>query len=133
MNKSINATFAFIKNSDGKILLIRRAKEDDFPGRWELPGGSIDNGEDLKSAIEREVLEETGLTVKAVSPISIIKHINPHGREVVRITYECILKSVPEINLSKDHDSYRWVESADLKKADKNSPLYDAVNGMKKK
>jgi len=42
---------------DGRIVLIRRRDN----GRWALPGGMVDWGEDVKSAIQRELKEETGL------------------------------------------------------------------------
>lgn len=44
---------------DGRILLQRRSDN----GNWNLPGGGVDIGESLTTALHREVLEETGLTV----------------------------------------------------------------------
>ena len=47
-----------------KVLLVLRGKP---PGKgtWAMPGGSVELGETLKQAAEREVLEETGLSVTA--------------------------------------------------------------------
>ncbi len=42
---------------DGRIVLIRRSDN----GRWALPGGIIDWGEDIPTAVRRELMEETGL------------------------------------------------------------------------
>lgn len=42
---------------DGRIVLIRRSDN----GRWALPGGMVDWGEDIPSTVRRELLEETGL------------------------------------------------------------------------
>jgi 8-oxo-dGTP diphosphatase len=44
-----------------EILLVKRKRE---PIGWALPGGFVDYGESTKSAIIRELKEETGLTVK---------------------------------------------------------------------
>jgi 8-oxo-dGTP diphosphatase len=54
---------AVIKDGDGRMLLIRRGHE---PGKglWSIPGGKIESGESDSEALVREVLEETGLTVR---------------------------------------------------------------------
>jgi 8-oxo-dGTP diphosphatase len=50
---------AAARTSDGRLLLIRRADS----GAWALPGGTLEWGETLRSAITREVFEETGASV----------------------------------------------------------------------
>lgn len=47
----------------GALLLVRRAQPPQA-GRWSLPGGRVEWGETLEQALEREVLEETGLSVR---------------------------------------------------------------------
>lgn len=48
-----------------KILLIKRSRTDKHhPSLWEAPGGKLEQGQDLGHALEREVLEETGLLVE---------------------------------------------------------------------
>ena len=51
------ASVAF--NRDGRVLLIRTAT-----AGWELPGGRVEPGEDLISALKREVAEETGCEIE---------------------------------------------------------------------
>jgi ADP-ribose pyrophosphatase YjhB (NUDIX family) len=48
---------------DGQLLLVRRNHEPAF-GRWAFPSGYVDAGEVLEDAARREVLEETGVTVR---------------------------------------------------------------------
>ena len=55
---------AVIKDDTGRLLLIRRGHEP-AAGLWSIPGGRIEPGESDASALVREVLEETGLTVVA--------------------------------------------------------------------
>jgi ADP-ribose pyrophosphatase YjhB (NUDIX family) len=59
----IPAVNAAIFNSRGELLLTRRSKAVREPGKWVLPGGHVDPGEDWDTASRREVSEETGLKV----------------------------------------------------------------------
>jgi 8-oxo-dGTP diphosphatase len=49
---------------DEQILLTRMSSRTRIEGRWTLPGGGIDHGEDPRDALRREVYEETGLEVQ---------------------------------------------------------------------
>jgi 8-oxo-dGTP pyrophosphatase MutT (NUDIX family) len=49
---------------DGEVLLTQMSSRTRIEGRWTLPGGGIDHGEDPRSALRREVYEETGLRVE---------------------------------------------------------------------
>lgn len=114
----------FIKK-DGKILLLRRAKEErSNPGEWELPGGKVETGQDLSSAAEKEALEETGLLVKITSPKTYsetginppIKDGVPHkypGMLHVGLTYEARVVS-GRVKLSAEHFEYKWVDSKEV-------------------
>jgi ADP-ribose pyrophosphatase YjhB (NUDIX family) len=56
---------------DGQLLLIRRANDPER-GKWTLPAGFVDAGEDPAAAAVREVLEETGLTVEITSLFDVL-------------------------------------------------------------
>lgn len=57
----------------GKVLLVKERSD----GLWTLPGGWVDIGESPRQAVEREVTEETGLTVSALK-LAAIHDINIH-------------------------------------------------------
>ena len=60
----IPAAVALVSDSEGRLLVCRRAHEPGF-GRWSLPGGVIEPGETGEQAAAREVAEETGLVLAA--------------------------------------------------------------------
>jgi len=56
---------AVIELEDGRIVLVDRKF---YPSGWALPGGFVDPGESLASAVRREAREETGLVIRAGLP-----------------------------------------------------------------
>ncbi len=55
---------------DGRILLVKRLRAPEA-GCWSLPGGKGDFGESWRDAVRREVAEETGLTLGALSLLAV--------------------------------------------------------------
>jgi 8-oxo-dGTP diphosphatase len=53
----------FVK--DGKILLFKEPKK--LSGKWELPGGGLNFGEDIQEGLKREIEEETGIKIKSLA------------------------------------------------------------------
>lgn len=52
----------------GRVLLVRRAQAP-HAGQWAIPGGRVAWGESLQTAAEREILEETGVRIRAGEPV----------------------------------------------------------------
>jgi len=72
--KILNVVLGGIINNKGEILLLNRRK---FPyaGYWGLPGGSVEFGEHLEEAVEREIKEETNIEVKFISLKGLVHEI----------------------------------------------------------
>jgi len=62
----------------GKALLIRRGSEP-LLGQWSIPGGTLELGETIPEGVARELLEETGLTVRVLDLIEVFERINPYS------------------------------------------------------
>jgi ADP-ribose pyrophosphatase YjhB (NUDIX family) len=60
----------------GALLLVQRAT-DPQAGRWTIPGGRVEAGEPLANAVERELLEETGLRVRCGSLLGWAERTGP--------------------------------------------------------
>src|SRR3954451_21883917 len=68
------AAYALLLRGDGtdeEVLLTRMSSRTRIPGRWTLPGGGVDHGEDPRDALRREVLEETGLHVEPGAALDV--------------------------------------------------------------
>lgn len=105
-----------LKNSDGKILIMRRSYvEDVFQGEWDIPGGRIDAGTSLRENLAREMMEETGLIMTSEPSVIGAQDIflPQQNRHVVRVTYTGTAEGEPR--LSDEHTEYQWVTLAELK------------------
>jgi ADP-ribose pyrophosphatase YjhB (NUDIX family) len=61
---------ALVFDGEGRVLLARRAREPD-KGKWDVPGGFIEEGEQPLDALRRELLEETGLKIEPVKFVGV--------------------------------------------------------------
>ena len=73
---------------EDRVVLARRARPP-LLGQWSLPGGMVELGETLRSATEREALEETGLTVRTEEVLEVLDRIVPG--EAGRTQYHYVL------------------------------------------
>jgi 8-oxo-dGTP diphosphatase len=102
-----------------RILLAQRGKQP-LMGLWSLPGGLVETGESLETAIRREVNEETGLEVAALGVLEIFERIildsaGAAEYHYVLIDYVCrVLGGV--LRAGDDACRTEWVRRRDLKK-----------------
>ncbi len=78
MGKVRLAVSALLQDTQGRLLLIKRCNSPQ-QGKWAPPGGSVEPGEGLVEAAEREVLEETGLVVKVTSEAVVLRRPDGEG------------------------------------------------------
>jgi ADP-ribose pyrophosphatase YjhB (NUDIX family) len=62
---------ALVEDDSGRLLLARRAIEPD-EGKWDLPGGFLEEGEDPRAGLQRELREETGLEVEPLEFFDVV-------------------------------------------------------------
>lgn len=74
---------------DDKVLLVLRANAP-LKNKWAIPGGRVKLGETLQQAVEREILEETGLSVKAGEVVYVFDTIGRDECERVEFHYVII-------------------------------------------
>lgn len=111
---------AFVLNRLRKFLIIKRSPaEKSNVGEWEIPGGKLDEGQDVAYALEREVFEETGLLVRPINRVayyeSYVVSTGPYkGLPYLVLIGICKLEK-GRVKLSQEHDSFAWVS---VKEAD---------------
>ena len=94
----------------GKILAMRR-KHASMNGKWEFPGGKLENGESEQACLERELSEELGIRGKTGAFLTESLYRYPFGEILLR-AYEFDWQE-GEIAL-RVHDRAEWVEPAAL-------------------
>jgi 8-oxo-dGTP pyrophosphatase MutT (NUDIX family) len=99
---------AFLKNPEGLYLLMRRSEhEKRGTGKWDLPGGTLENEKSVLENLAREVLEETGLTQTSEPVLFDMQDILwPEGRHVIRLLYRGTIEGEPV--LSYEHSEHKW-------------------------
>lgn len=107
---------AVIVNSKNEILLLRRNSDlRHNPGKWDLPGGHIDENETVKEALLREIKEEAGIEVKMGPVVKISEFPKNHEafkEEKRSIRFLAFYEGTgDEIKIEKrEHSEYVWVD-----------------------
>ena len=115
---SINVVAGIVINQN-KILIGKRKDEDIGGGKWEFPGGKIEIGETNSEALERELYEELGISVKIGKELMNYEHV--FKTTIYNITFMEIIDYEGEI-CNNAHSEIKWVKFSNLLK-------YDFISG----
>lgn len=103
-----------------KFLIVKRADtKEEHPGLWEFPGGYVEEGETVRDAAIRELKEETDIVAEP------IRTGEKGVYEELEVTPFLFAVDSNEVELSKEHTEFRWIEQSELEK-------FDTVAGVKK-
>ncbi|MFC0190150.1 (deoxy)nucleoside triphosphate pyrophosphohydrolase [Fictibacillus aquaticus] len=111
MKKLVKVVAAIIENENKEILCALRSPEMSIPNMWEFPGGKVEAGEDLSSALIREIEEELGCTIETEGLF------NDHTHEYEAFTINLIaLKARITIGTPKpnEHSTLIWLKRENL-------------------
>jgi 8-oxo-dGTP diphosphatase len=75
----VEVAAAVITRPDGQVLLAQRPRGKAYEGYWEFPGGKLEPGETPRHALDRELSEELGLTVRRAAPWLVQRFVYPHA------------------------------------------------------
>ena len=97
---------------DGKILIAKRSTGNkDVIGKWEFPGGKVEEKETEKQAIEREIKEEFDILVRAEKFITNV--ISKDKKSEIDLKLYLCKYIDGKIKLN-DHSDYKWVDKDEI-------------------
>ncbi|HEV2778802.1 MAG TPA: NUDIX domain-containing protein [Actinophytocola sp.] len=119
----IRCVGGIVRDATGRLLLVKRANEPGR-GRWSLPGGRVEAGETDADAVVREMVEETGLTVRPGALVGAVERAAPGGVYAI-YDYACEVTG-GRLRPGDDAADVAWVDAArfaELERAGALSPL----------
>ena len=98
-----------IIRKNGHILVLVKPN-----GTLDLPGGRVEKGEAVQSALRREINEETGLKVEIHNPVEEWSFYKTPDRLIKGITFECAYLE-GSVKLCSEHKRYFWAAIDSIK------------------
>ncbi len=110
-----------IVDDQERVFILKRADNQEiFPGCWDIPGGQVEEGESLFTALSREVHNETGWRLTDVlKEVSIFEWKPPSGKPgQSRLEFDFLIKvqgdlENPKLETGK-FSSWRWIATEDM-------------------
>ncbi len=127
MGKVIHVAVGVVQRGDGRILIARRPDHLHMGGRWEFPGGKVEEGETVQQALTRELREEVAIEVKDLKPLTEIRHDYPE--KTVLLDTWWVTKFKGEASGQEGQQS-AWVAVAELfdyQFPDANQEIIEAI------
>jgi 8-oxo-dGTP diphosphatase len=97
---------------DGKFLVCQRTRHQTMPMKWEFPGGKIEEGEQPRDALRRELDEELGIDAIIGDEVLRLRHEYPN-RSSVELRFFVVREYQKEIE-NKIFNDLRWAERSEL-------------------
>jgi nucleoside triphosphatase len=125
-------------NRQGDLLFCRMSPDRGvFPGQWGFPGGGIEPGETMESALRRELREELGIEVEDIRPAFFkdCLHRKIFADETVQPVYMIFLlfhcaALQDELRLNDEFVEYRWVGEEEVGQLDLNEETVDTLDRL---
>jgi ADP-ribose pyrophosphatase YjhB (NUDIX family) len=99
---------ALIRDERGRILIVHRTYSPEEP--WALPGGWLEGREGIERTLERELMEETGLRVRAGPVAAVVRT----GFAVVVLLHAELVDGVTAFRSSPEVSEVAWLEPAEV-------------------
>lgn len=112
MNNRIHVAVGVIFSPDKKqVLISKRKSHQHLAGLWEFPGGKVEKGEDIHSALKRELYEELGIKVEKAMQLTTISYDYPDKGVLLDVWQVNEWSDEPE---SRENQELSWVNTNEL-------------------
>lgn len=108
----IHVAVAVIENARGEFLLARRPQHLHQGGLWEFPGGKVEPGEDIRTALDRELHEELGITATIARPLLRVRHDYPDKTVLLDVWRVTAIHGTPH---GREGQPLTWVAPGELR------------------
>ncbi len=99
----------------GRVLLSQRKRGAHLEGMWELPGGKVEDGEDPRAALRRELAEELGIDVQVGEILDVTFHrYEGAGRTVLLLFFEAARLAGTAEPSAIDVAAFEWADASGL-------------------
>jgi len=109
MNQRI-AVRAIIRKDEKTLLLRRSSGRPSILGKFELPGGRLDYGEQPEDALARYLQDDAGLVIQTAQLFDVLTYVDHDDRDIqyVFILYLVSVEAPGSVTLSGNYDHYTW-------------------------
>ena len=104
-NNIIKVVVGVVHNNSKEIFISRRKKNQFMSGYWELPGGKVENNEDLSSALKRELFEEIGIKIEKYNLIQTIQQEYP--KRIINLSVY-VIEKYSGTPVGKEGQDFSW-------------------------
>jgi 8-oxo-dGTP diphosphatase len=111
LKKVVKVVAAIIENESNEILCALRSPDMAIPNMWEFPGGKIEKGEDMETALKREIHEELGCSIETYGLFN--DHIHEYETFIINLISikGKIISGSPK---ASEHSKLIWLKRENL-------------------
>jgi mutator mutT protein len=123
----IRVAVGVVRDGEGRVLIALRPSHKHQGDLWEFPGGKIEAGESCEAALERELFEELGITVRRSLPLIGVPFHYPDKKVFLEVREVVSFEGEPH---GKEGQPLRWVPTHELSQYNfpaANTPIVNSI------
>lgn len=108
---NLHVVAGVIEDGEGKVLLAKRPQRKHLGGKWEFPGGKVEENETAEQALHRELKEELNLDIEIVQDLGCFPHSDDWGSIDLHVFRVRVLNSP---KTSADVQEFQWISPSQV-------------------